>query len=134
MDVVSRMYDHYNLLEGIAKNDDMRPYFLCEYSHAMGNSPGDVYDYWEQIYQYPKLIGGCVWEWADHTVLKDGMYQYGGDFDEIHSDENFCCDGMVFPDRSLKSGSLEIKAVYQNMHTEYSDGVLTVHNLSLIHI
>ncbi|MBR4073275.1 MAG: glycoside hydrolase family 2 [Clostridia bacterium] len=127
--VISRMYDHYNLLEEIANNkEEKRPYFLCEYSHAMGNSPGDVYDYWKYIYKYPKLIGGCIWEWADHSVYKDGTYYYGGDFDEIHTDGNFCCDGMVFADRSFKSGTLEIKAVYQNIETRLDGNQLSVYN------
>jgi beta-galactosidase len=129
VDVVSRMYTSTQGIEEFAKNDDMRPFFLCEYSHAMGNGPGDVWDYWQTIYKYPKLIGGCIWEWADHTVIVDGVCKYGGDFGEVTHDNNFCCDGMVFPDRSYKAGSLEVKAVYQNMKTSICGNKLKVTNL-----
>jgi beta-galactosidase len=129
VDVVSRMYTSPAGIEEFAKNEDKRPFFLCEYSHAMGNGPGDVWDYWQKIYQYPKLIGGCVWEWADHTVVVDGVYKYGGDFGEVTHDGNFCCDGMVFPDRSFKAGSLEVKAVYQNMKTSVERNKVAVTNL-----
>jgi len=129
VDVVSRMYTRVAEIEVFAKNDDMRPFFLCEYSHAMGNGPGDVWDYWQKIYQYPKLIGGCIWEWADHTVKVEGTYKYGGDFGEATHDGNFCCDGMVFADRSFKAGSLEVKAIYQYMRTKIAGNQLTVTNL-----
>ena len=106
------------------------PCFLSEYAHAMGNGPGDVKDYWDVIYKYPKLIGGCIWEWADHTVIVDGVPRYGGDFkDEITNDGNFCVDGLVFHDRSFKAGSLNAKAAYQNIQCSLSGSKLTVTNL-----
>ena len=102
---------------------------LCEYSHAMGNGPGDVWDYNEVFDRYPNVIGGCVWEWADHTVIVDGVQKYGGDFPgELTHEGNFCCDGMVFSDRSLKAGSLEVRAAYQPMRTKYENGRLFVYN------
>ncbi|NMA95109.1 MAG: DUF4981 domain-containing protein [Clostridiales bacterium] len=131
-DVVSYMYTTLDFLEKEAVSDDRRPFFLCEYSHAMGNGPGDLHDYWEVFYRHPRLIGGCIWEWADHTVLRDGKYLYGGDFGEDTHDGNFCVDGLVFPDRSLKAGSLEAKAVYQYIRAEFSDrkeGKLLITNL-----
>ena len=89
------------------------PGMLCEYSHSMGNGPGDVWDYWEVFLKHKKLLGGCIWEWADHTVLVDGVPKYGGDFKgELTQDGNFCCDGMVFYDRNFKAGTYEIKAAY----------------------
>ena len=128
-DVYSAMYHSVDTIESYAKNGDKKqPYFLCEYSHAMGNGPGDVCDYWEVIDRYPKLIGGCIWEWRDHTVVVDGVQKYGGDFKELTHSGNFCCDGMVFSDRSLKAGSLEIKAAYQPMKTLWQDGSLLVTN------
>ena len=116
-DLFSTMYPSLSHIEGkIADPDFDMPYFLCEYSHAMGNGPGDVKDYWDLIYKHKNLIGGCIWEWADHTFLVDGVPKYGGDFEgELTQDSNFCSDGMVFYDRSLKAGSLEVKAVYQYM-------------------
>lgn len=132
VDVVSYMYMSIETLkeEGISK--DERPYFLCEYSHAMGNGPGDVKDYVDTFYQYKRLIGGCIWEWADHVVLKDGKYYYGGDFGEATHDGNFCVDGLVFADRTFKAGSLEAKAAYQYMKAQLIDGScgkLTITNL-----
>ena len=128
-DVYSRMYSGISEWEGYGKDtNDMRPHFLCEYSHAMGNGPGDVCDYWEVIYKYPKLIGGCIWEWADHAVLIDGVYYYGGDFGELTHDNNFCCDGMVSPAREVKAGALEIKTAYQGMKTELNGKTLSITN------
>lgn len=128
IDVVSFMYPPLDMLEETAKNHDMRPVFLCEYAHAMGNGPGDTGDYMALFRKYPKLIGGCIWEWADHTVLVDGVQRYGGDFGELTHDGNFCCDGLVFSDRSFKAGSLDVKHVYQNMETKLRGNRLTVEN------
>lgn len=116
-DVFSRMYESVADVKKRAEDPKFNyPYFMCEYAHAMGNGPGDVMDYWDLVYKHKKLIGGCVWEWADHTVLVDGVPKFGGDFkDELTHDGNFCSDGMVFHDRSLKAGSLEVKAAYQPM-------------------
>ncbi|MBQ8804044.1 MAG: glycoside hydrolase family 2 [Tyzzerella sp.] len=129
-DLYSRMYISLEELEKAALSNDFNmPVFQCEYSHAMGNGPGDVYDYNELVDKYPKLIGGCIWEWADHVVTVDGVQKYGGDFEgEMTHDENFCCDGMVFADRSFKAGTYEIKAAYQPIRTKYEDGVLSVYN------
>lgn len=129
-DVYSMMYPSLATVEGYAKNDDINmPVFLCEYAHAMGNGPGDVYDYNELFDKYPKLTGGCVWEWADHVVTVDGVQRYGGDFPgEMTHDGNFCCDGLVFADRSLKAGSLEAKAAFQPIRTRFEDGSLKVYN------
>ncbi len=129
-DVYSKMYESIDGIKKKAENPDFKhPYFLCEYSHAMGNGPGDVCDYWELIYKHKKLIGGCIWEWADHTVVENGVPKYGGDFEgELTHDGNFCVDGMVFCDRSLKAGSLEVKAAYQYMDCELSGDKITVLN------
>ena len=129
-DIYSRMYYPPDKVEGAALNDNLdRPVFLCEYSHAMGNGPGDVWSYNVLFDKYPKLIGGCVWEWADHVIVVDGVQRYGGDFPgEKTHDSNFCCDGMVFADRSLKTGSLEVKTAYQPIRTNFDNGVLSVYN------
>ena len=129
-DVYSRMYISFEELEAAAiSNDFNMPVFQCEYSHAMGNGPGDVFEYNELIDKYPKLIGGCIWEWADHVVTVDEVQKYGGDFEgELTHDENFCSDGLVFADRSFKAGTLEAKAAYQPIRTTYEDGKLAVYN------
>ena len=138
--VVSRMYPDLKSFENFGKNKDKdpRPFYMCEYSHAMGNGPGDVYDYWELIQKYPRLIGGCLWEWADHTVIRtseDGekYYGYGGDCGEVPHDSNFCNDGVVMPDRSFYPGSLEIKAVYQYVKAEIVDASKFVVKLTNMH-
>lgn len=130
VDVVSRMYcSMAGMVEYQIKSGDNRPFFQCEYSHAMGNGPGDVVDYWQVIDQYPNMIGGCIWEWADHVAPNEnGDYCYGGDFGEQTSDGNFCCDGLVFQDRSLKAGSLEAKYAYQPFSATYCEGVVCIRN------
>lgn len=128
VDVISQMYTGYETIDKNAATYE-KPFFLCEYAHAMGNGPGDVCDYNEVFDRHDNLIGGCVWEWADHTVVVDGVRRYGGDFEgELTHDGNFCCDGMVFSDRTLKAGSLEVKTAYQPMRTTYENGVLSVYN------
>ena len=75
------MYHSLEEVEAFFKTGSKQPYFFCEYCHAMGNGPGDIYDYNELIHATPQMIGGCVWEWADHVVLDEkGVQRYGGDF------------------------------------------------------
>lgn len=130
-DIFSRMYENIkDIVARLENNNFNLPYFLSEYSHAMGNGPGDVCDYWKVIYKYPNFIGGCLWEWADHVVLKNGVPLYGGDFDdEMTNDGNFCADGMLFADRSFKAGTYEVKAAYQYMDCWLNGNVLTITNL-----
>ena len=130
-DIFSWMYPSRDIIGEFVKNEEINmPVFFCEYAHAMGNSPGGVCDYDELFESSDKLIGGCVWEWADHTAFdKNGVPSYGGDFEgELTNDGNFCCDGMVFYDRSLKAGSLEIKTAFQPLKTNFENGILTVLN------
>lgn len=130
-DVFSGMYLSLEQVEALATNPALhRPVFLCEYAHAMGNGPGDVWDYWELFLRYPRLIGGCVWEWCDHAVNYGGKLCYGGDFpNEKTNDGNFCCDGMVFADRSFKPGTMEIAAAYAPLRARWDAGQLYVTNL-----
>ncbi len=116
--IQSRMYPTVeDCVKLYATNPDMpQPLFLCEYSHAMGNGPGDLSAYWKAFYEHDTLFGGCVWEYCDHAVavpLPDGRvkYAYGGDFGEYPHDGNFCVDGLVYPDRRLSSGMRELKQV-----------------------
>lgn len=129
-DVFSLMYSTVEVIEKYAKDESKtQPFFLCEYAHAMGNGPGGLKEYWDAIYRYPKLIGGCIWEWIDHVYIENGVQKYGGDFGELNHDANFCSDGLVFSDKTLKAGSCNAKAVYQYMKTELSGDVLKVTNL-----
>lgn len=130
VDVVSRMYfTTQQMVTYHEETGDPRPIFWCEYSHSMGNGPGDLTDYWRVIDEKPYLIGGCIWEWRDHVApLCAGKFGYGGDFGEETHDGNYCCDGLVFHDLSFKSGTMEAKYAYQPMRATWTDGVLTVWN------
>ena len=100
-----------------------RPYFLCEYAHAMGVGPGGMEDYWKEIYSHDSLIGGCVWEMVDHAVLhEDGRYTYGGDHGEWEHDKNFCVDGMFYPDRSPSTGAKITKFIYRPIRVSWLGG------------
>ncbi|PYI51924.1 glycoside hydrolase family 2 TIM barrel-domain containing protein [Paenibacillus flagellatus] len=127
LDMESRMYPSVEWVEQYAADPTNRkPLFLCEYSHAMGNGPGDLRDYWDVIYKHPKLMGGCVWEWCDHgikTETPEGVpfYAYGGDFGDKPNDGNFCIDGLVYPDRKPHTGLLELKQVIAPVLVEAAD-------------
>lgn len=126
----SKMYPPLDYVEEYGRDKDKKlSLFLCEYAHAMGNGPGDIRDYWQIIEKYPNLIGGCIWEWADHIVYENSISKYGGDFGEATHDGNFCVDGLVFADRTLKAGSLNVKATYQPMRCELENDMLKVTNL-----
>ncbi len=124
-DVVSRMYPSVESWKGFLKNkEEKRPFVLCEYCHAMGNGPGDLEDYHKVFHSSDRFCGGFIWEWCDHSVVmgktKDGTikYGYGGDWGEKHNDGNFCCDGLVYPDRRPHTGLLEAKQVYRPVRVE----------------
>ena len=114
VDVVSYMYPSLEWIkkEVLENEKETRPFVLCEYSHAMGNSCGDLAQYWELIYNNPQMMGAFVWEWADHAIKTKKGWCYGGDFGEDVHDGNFCADGLLTTDRKLKSAALEMKAVY----------------------
>ncbi len=137
VDVVSQMYPTVaHIIAQGQVTDDPRPYFMCEYAHAMGNGPGNLKEYWDAIYAYPRLIGGCVWEWVDHAIrrrLPDGRewFAYGGDFDDHPNDGNFCIDGLNFPDRIPHTGLIEYKKVIEPVRVEAVDlpaGKVRIHN------
>lgn len=119
IDIESRMYPSpEECLNMYIKNKLFtKPLFLCEYSHAMGNGPGCLKDYWDLIYAHDEFFGGCVWEMLDHSIATgedkyaDPHYVYGGDFNDVPNDGNFCVDGLVYPDRRPHSGMIEYKQV-----------------------
>ena len=135
-DIESRMYpsieDCHTILN--SKERGKKPFFLCEYCHAMGNGPGDLKDYWEVIESDDRFIGGCIWEFTDHSVaLPDGKggwkYTYGGDFDDHPNDGNFCVDGLVYPDRTPHTGLKEAKIAYQPFFVDYNgNGSVSIKN------
>ena len=125
-DVGSEMYPSVEKVRQVGQHSrrqkqlNDRPYFLCEYAHAMGVGPGGAEEYWREIYKYDNLMGGCVWEMVDHAVLHDGgSYTYGGDHGEWEHDGNFCVDGLFYPDRSPSTGAKLIRHVYRPIRVKH---------------
>ncbi len=114
VDMVSMMYPSFDKIrtDVLENKKENRPFVLCEYTHAMGNSCGDIAAYWDMIYNNEQMMGAFVWEWADHGIKTDEGFLYGGDFKEPEHDGNFCADGLLTPDRKIKSNALEMMAVY----------------------
>lgn len=135
LDVVSEMYTSpENMMKFLQKEEEKRPFILCEYCHAMGNGPGDLEDYHKTFHSSERFAGGFIWEWSDHAcilgVTSDGQikYGYGGDFEERHHDNNFCMDALTYPDRIPHTGLLEVKQVYRPVRvtagTKFGDFII----------
>jgi len=108
-----------DILEYVSKKQD-KPLIECEYAHAMGNSTGNLIDYWDAIDNNEQLQGGFIWDWVDQGLQKfDSLgrkyWAFGGDYGpkDVPSDGNFCTNGLVFPDRAPHPGLSEVKKVYQ---------------------
>ena len=115
-DIYCPMYARIWSLRRHVNQRDARPMILCEYAHAMGNSVGNLQDYWDLIYKYDQLQGGFIWDWVDATFdIKDKngnkIWAYGGDmgFVGVPNDSNFCANGLVAADRSLHPHIWEVK-------------------------
>ncbi|MBN1457368.1 MAG: DUF4981 domain-containing protein, partial [Sedimentisphaerales bacterium] len=128
VDIVSPMYARIHHLEEYATSEDSyRPYILCEYAHAMGNSVGNLQDYWDVIEEYKYLQGGSIWDWVDQGLRKvdkktgKEFWAYGGDYGDQPNDKNFCCNGLVQPDRKPNPHLKEVKKVYQNIKVHAID-------------
>lgn len=120
------MYWSIERTEKYVSNNPTRPLILCEYAHAMGNSVGNLQDYWDVFEQYPSAQGGFIWDWVDQGILahnEEGIpfWAYGGDLGSAHlrHDENFCLNGIVNADRSPHPALFEVKKVYQ--HIKFRD-------------
>ena len=138
VDVFSTMYTSPPDLATLGEKTGLpKPHILCEYGHAMGNGPGALAEYWETIYKYRRLQGGCIWEWCDHGIRQhtsDGQeyFAYGGDFGDQPNDSNFVIDGLVSADRVPSPGLIEYKKVIEPVKVEAIDaskGVLRIRNL-----
>ncbi|MBC7382712.1 MAG: DUF4981 domain-containing protein, partial [Bacteroidia bacterium] len=138
-DIVCPMYPGMNYMKAYAASDKKRPFIMCEYSHAMGNSNGNFQEYWDVIMSNKKMQGGFIWDWVDQGMKRttpDGRtwWAYGGDLGgyALQNDENFCTNGLVASDRSIHPGLNEVKKVYQNILFKAKDaakGSVTVINL-----
>ena len=138
VDVVSRMYPAMYTAPLLVnqKNGDQRPIFFCEYAHAMGNSCGNLIDFWNQWRSMPRVIGGCIWEFKDQGLLKKDSagveyYAYGGDYGEKYFD-NFTIKGNVTPDGSPKSPMYECKRIFQPIECTWENGKIRVQNRSVV--
>ncbi|MBX3083780.1 MAG: DUF4981 domain-containing protein [Anaerolineae bacterium] len=126
-DVICPMYASIkDIVQWAKTTNDFRPLILCEYSHAMGNSNGSLSDYWDAFETYDGLQGGFIWEWIDHGIRKldangNPYWAYGGDFGDVPNDDNFCTDGLVWPDRTPHPGMYEFKKLIQPVRVEAVD-------------
>lgn len=124
-DIFCPMYMSPKGLEEFAQNSPEQPLVLCEYAHAMGNSVGNLQDYWDIVEKYDCLQGGFIWDWVDQGLVTkndngEEFWAYGGDFGpkDVPSDGAFCLNGLVNPDRGVKPHLFEVKKVYQNISFE----------------
>ena len=125
-DIYCPMYPSVDEIIAYAKQKQVRPLIMCEYAHSMGNSLGNLQDYWDAIGRYPQLQGGLIWDWMDQGMQKrlpEGRFYYGcaNDFDPGRKEESFCCDGIVFSDRAISPKAYEVKKVYQNIGFKPAD-------------
>lgn len=135
-DIYCPMYYSYENCDKYVNNpENHKPLIQCEYAHAMGNSQGGFKEYWDMIRKYPNYQGGYIWDFVDQAVRirnKDGktILAYGGDFnDHDASDQNFCVNGVLDPDRGYNPHAYEVQKIQQDIHTSLKDaGKLSVYN------
>jgi len=137
VDMISRQYPGIFTPELLAgQPGDSRPILFSEYAHSMGNSTGNLKDFWYLFRSTPRIIGGCIWDFKDQGLLKrdslgNEFYAYGGDFGEKLHSGNFCINGIVASDGRPKSAMYECKKVYQPVETEMTDaskGLIRIYN------
>ncbi|WP_309383103.1 glycoside hydrolase family 2 TIM barrel-domain containing protein [Cerasicoccus frondis] len=136
-DIVCPMYPSIERIVAWSKNkehpDQRRPMILSEYSHAMGNSNGSLADYYDVFESASGVQGGFIWEWIDHAFQRNHAgktkWAYGGDFGDYPNDLNFCCDGLLWPDRSPHPALFEFQHLAQPLKAiSYEHGYLKVKN------
>ncbi|CAK7209741.1 hypothetical protein SCUCBS95973_000543 [Sporothrix curviconia] len=145
VDIFSRMYDSPSQIKEMARENEWnKPLVLCEYAHAMGNGPGAIKEYIDAFYRYPRLMGGFVWEWANHGLQSrrgngEEYMAYGGDFGDEPNDGHFVMDGLCFSNHTPTPGLIEYKMAIEPVQTLSIDGdAITIINrydfLSLDHL
>jgi beta-galactosidase len=124
-DVDSVMYPDVSYVVNQGRQKSTKPFFVCEYGHAMGNAIGNLKEYAEAFESSERNLGGCIWEFVDHALRKPTntplgpdmsrkwFYAYGGDFDDQPNDGPFCADGILLPDRQITPKMWEVKKAYQ---------------------
>lgn len=117
-DLESRMYASPQQAREYLEHAPKKPYVLCEYSHAMGNSCGNLKEYTELLGEFPQYCGGFIWDYIDQTLYRKNVFgeevlAYGGDFDDRPTDYNFCTNGLIYGDRTISPKAQEVKYLYQ---------------------
>ncbi|MBN1670723.1 MAG: DUF4981 domain-containing protein [Kiritimatiellae bacterium] len=126
-DIYSVMYPTVDFVVKMGRNPDpTRPFVMCEFAHSMGNSTGNLKEYWDAVEAYPQNQGGFIWDWVDQGLRKtagDGTdyWAYGGDFGDRINDMNFCINGLIWPDRTPHPAMWEYKKVIQPVGIEPVD-------------
>ncbi|MCS7120127.1 MAG: glycoside hydrolase family 2 TIM barrel-domain containing protein [Nitrososphaerota archaeon] len=137
VDVISVMYPTLEYLRQLAEDpEDERPIIMCEYAHSMGNSTGNLKEYWELIRKYSRICGGFIWDWVDQGLKRktpEGIeyWAYGGDFGDKPTHKNFCINGLVWPNREPHPALWECKKIQQPIAVEpvdLKDGLLKITN------
>ena len=126
-DIFCPMYIRYANAEKYIKNDQDRPFIMCEYAHAMGNSMGGFKEYWDLIRKYPTFQGGCIWDFVDQALYKpadaekygtDHVFAFGGDYNsEDPSDASFNNNGLIAPDRTWHRHAYEVRYQHRSILT-----------------
>ena len=135
-DVESRMYAKPWDIEEYLNNNPEKPFISCEYSHAMGNSCGNISEYQDLLDKYPMYQGGFIWDYIDQFIFKEDIHGktltgYGGDFGDRPNDNNFSGDGIVFCDRTPSPKMQEVKFIYQQLNLYPDFGGVRIKNRRL---
>lgn len=138
-DIVCPMYPNIEYMKSYSSKQQTKPFIMCEYAHAMGNSSGNFQEYWDIIESSKHMQGGFIWDWVDQGLYRKDengkvYWAFGGDFgmEKYHHDENFCCNGLVAPDRTPHPGLFEVKKAYQYIQfraKNIDNGYITVKNM-----
>ncbi|NQU43469.1 DUF4981 domain-containing protein [bacterium] len=144
VDMVSRMYPTVEKLVELANDPrDRRPVVMCEYAHSMGNSTGNLKEYWDAIHANKRCIGGYIWDWVDQGITKTDekgreYWAYGGDFGDVPNDMNFCVNGLIWPNRQPHPAMFEYKKILEPVRVEAVNlesgkiRILNKHNFSTL--
>ena len=124
--------DSYLYPDDLRKNAQQvtdKPFMMREYAHAMGNSCGNLQEYWDVIYADSSICGAAIWDWVDQGLERDGYYAYGGDFGDKPNDGPFCINGLIAPDRKPHPHYYEVQYVYQPLQfVREADGTIRIIN------
>ena len=126
VDIIAPMYPSVATIEALAQEPDHRPIIMCEYAHSMGNSTGNLAEYWEAVDRWPRLQGGFIWDWVDQGLRRRTdagveFWAYGGDMGDEPNDGPFCMNGLVAPDRTPHPAMAEVKKVFEPVRVEWVD-------------